>query len=82
MTFEPEAWNIPQELTILAFEDDINLASPYNSGFNLTLESEDMNYDGQIVPDFEVTVEDNDEGECMCCCNGVIQFSTTNVILA
>lgn len=64
MTFEPEAWNVPQELTVLAFEDEVNMESPYSSGFNLTLESEDKNYDGQSVPDFNVTIEDNDEGGC------------------
>jgi hypothetical protein len=62
MTFEPDVWDIPQELTVLALEDEVNIESPYNSGFNMTLESEDMNFDGQSVPDFEVTVEDNDEG--------------------
>ena len=62
MVFEPEAWNIPQELTVIALEDEVNMESPYNSGFDLTLESVDKNYDGQIVPDFKVTIEDNDEG--------------------
>jgi hypothetical protein len=62
MTFEPDVWDVPQELTVLALEDEVNIESPYNSGFNMTLESEDMNFDGQSVPDFEVTVEDNDEG--------------------
>ena len=47
---------------MLALEDEVNMESPYNSGFNLTLESEDKNFDGQSVPDFMVTVEDNDEG--------------------
>ena len=65
MTFEPEAWNVPQELTVLAFEDEVDMESPYSSGFNLTLESEDKNYDGQSVPDFNVTIEDNDEGGYM-----------------
>lgn len=62
MTFEPDVWDVPQELTVLALEDEVNMESPYNSGFNLTLESEDKNFDGQSVPDFTVTVEDNDEG--------------------
>ena len=47
---------------MLALEDKVNIESPYNSGFNMTLESEDKNFDGQSVPDFKVTVEDNDEG--------------------
>ena len=62
MVFEPEAWNIPQELTVIALEDEVNMESPYNSGFDLTLESVDKNYDGQTVPDFKITIEDNDEG--------------------
>ena len=47
---------------MLALEDGVNMESPYSSGFNMTLESEDKNFDGQSVPDFKVTVEDNDEG--------------------
>ena len=47
---------------MLALEDGVKMESPYNSGFNMTLESEDKNFDGQSVPDFKVTVEDNDEG--------------------
>ena len=62
MRFEPDYWNVEQELTVIALEDNVNMESPYSSGFNLTLESEDMNYDGQELPDFNVTVEDNDEG--------------------
>ena len=62
MTFEPEVWDVPQELTVLALEDETNMESPYSSGFDVTLESEDENYDGQSVPEFNVTVEDNDEG--------------------
>lgn len=65
MTFEPEVWNIPQELTVVAIEDEINMASPYRSGFNLTLVSEDKNYGGQLLPDFNITVEDNDQGTCI-----------------
>lgn len=85
MTFEPDVWDIPQELTVLALEDEVNLESPYNSGFNVTLESEDKNFDGQSVPDFEVTVEDNDEGiisnlidtcTCMCVMVGLIVSMT------
>ena len=62
MTFEPDVWDIPQELTVLALEDEVNMESPYNSGFNMSLESVDKNFDGQSVPDFKVTVEDNDKG--------------------
>ena len=62
MTFEPEVWDVPQEVTVLALEDEENMESPYSSGFDVTLESEDENYDGQSVPEFNVTVEDNDEG--------------------
>lgn len=37
-------------------------ASPYASGFNLSLVSEDFNYNEVPLPDFNVTLEDNDEG--------------------
>ncbi len=63
MTFEPEFWNITQELTLVAVEDDTNMASSYGSGFNLTLVSTDRNYGGYLLPDFNVTIEDNDKGE-------------------
>ena len=36
--------------------------SPYPASFNLSLSSEDFNYDEEAVPDFNVTLEDNDEG--------------------
>ncbi len=66
MTFEPEFWNITQELTLVAINDDVNMASPYGSGFNVTLVSEDKNYGGFLLPDFNVTIEDNDNGESAC----------------
>lgn len=62
MTFEPDVWNVPQELTVVAIDDEVNMASPYRSGFNLTLVSDDKNYGGQLLPDFNITVEDNDAG--------------------
>lgn len=64
MIFHPEGWNVSQELTILAFEDDDNLATPYQSAIKLSLSSEDMNYNGTELPDMNVTLEDNDDGEC------------------
>ncbi len=63
MTFEPEAWNIPQELTVIAIDDSVHMASTYRSGFNLTLLSDDKNYGGITLPDFNVTINDNDNGE-------------------
>ena len=39
-----------------------NRLSPYLASFNLSLSSEDFNYDEEPVPDFNVTLEDNDEG--------------------
>ena len=47
---------------MVAIDDEINMASPYRSGFNLTLVSEDKNYGGQLLPNFNITVEDNDHG--------------------
>ena len=52
---------------MIAVDDDSNMASPYGSGFNLTLVSEDKNYGGQPLPDFNVTVEDNDHGKDRVC---------------
>ena len=62
LTFEPEVWDVPQELTVIALEDPVNRDDVYGSGFKLALDSEDMNYDGRDLPDFEVLIEDNDEG--------------------
>lgn len=47
---------------MIAVEDDKNRDSTYRTGFKMALESEDGNYNGQNLPDFNVTVEDNDEG--------------------
>ena len=46
-----------------ATEDDINTDSPYLVSFNMSLTSLDTNYDGADVEDYDVTVEDNDDGE-------------------
>ena len=64
MTFEPDGWNIPQDLTVYALEDSLNMRSPYAAAFNLSLSSTDKNFNGPL-PDFNVTVEDNDEGTCI-----------------
>ena len=62
ITIQPAQWDSVQELTVIALEDDVNRESPYRSGFKLVLQSEDSNYDAPDLPDFGVTVEDNDEG--------------------
>ena len=55
---------MPQILTVYATEDDINaVISPYMASFNMSLTSRDDNYDGADIDDFEVSVEDNDDGE-------------------
>ena len=61
MIFDPDGWNIPQNLTVYAVEDNINMRSPYAAAFNLSLGSMDKNFNGPL-PNFNVTVEDNDEG--------------------
>ena len=63
MTFEPDNWDVPQILTVYATEDDTNIFSPYMASFNMSLTSLDENYDGAEIDDFNVTVEDNDDGE-------------------
>lgn len=63
MVFQPETWNDPQDLVVYALEDSINaLDSPYPVAFQMTLTSHDFNYDQQAVPNYNLTVEDNDEG--------------------
>ena len=64
MIFQPSNWNVSQILTVFATEDDINaILSPYSASFNLSLTSRDYNYDGADIDDYEVTVEDNDDGK-------------------
>ena len=63
MIFEPAQWNIPQDLVVYALEDTANLQSPYPASFNMSLSSQDRNYNGSSVPEFNITVEDNDEGK-------------------
>ena len=62
MIFEPEEWNTPQQLVVYALEDSINAPSPYSASFNTTVSSGDKNFDDVPVPDYHLTVEDNDEG--------------------
>ena len=63
LTIEPELWNVPHELTVIAVEDEVNMEEDeYPANFQLELESEDGNYDGRELPDLNVTVVDNDEG--------------------
>lgn len=62
LTFEPDLWDVPQELTVIALEDRIDRGDVFRTGFELALDSEDMNYNARELPDLEVTVEDNDDG--------------------
>jgi len=63
LVFEPAEWNVSQDLTIVALEDQVNLETPYQSGVQLVLASEDSNYNLAQLPDLNVTLEDNDEGK-------------------
>ena len=64
MTFDPTNWDIPQILTVFATEDDVNAAiSPYVASFNMSLTSLDHNYDGAEIEDFDISIEDNDDGK-------------------
>ena len=65
MIFEPKEWNTPQLLVVYALEDPFNMPSPYSASFNTTVNSSDKNFDNVRVPDYHLTVEDNDEGLSM-----------------
>jgi len=65
MLFEPETWDMTQELTLVAVDDGVNMGGVYESGFNMTLLSLDKNYGARQLPGFNVTIEDNDEGEIL-----------------
>lgn len=62
MVFEPEDWNIAQDLVVYALDDRVNRDSPYPASFNMSLASQDINFNEYPVPDFDLTVEDNDYG--------------------
>ena len=63
MIFEPDDWNTPQDLVVFAVEDSLNLPSPYPASFNMSLSSQDNNFNEYPVPNYDLTVEDNDEGK-------------------
>ncbi len=65
MLFQAQEWNVPQQLLVHAIEDDANMPSPYASSFSMSLTSNDTNFDQEPVPDFSLTIEDNDEGKCI-----------------
>jgi hypothetical protein len=68
MVFRPSDWNVTQELTVYTIDDDIRMDSPYKAGVGITMTSGDMDYNGADVEDLVVTIEDNDEGVCVCLC--------------
>ena len=63
MVFEPESWDTAQDLVVYALDDNVNRASPYPASFNVSLVSQDMNFNDYPVPDFDLTVEDDDDGK-------------------
>jgi len=62
LIFHPDNWNIVQDLTIFAVNDNINRQSPYTGSFSIKSISNDKNYDDVPIEDFMITIEDNDEG--------------------
>lgn len=65
MLFEPNSWNEPQDLIVYAIEDRVNTLSPYPVSFDMILTSQDINFNEHPVPTYNLTVEDNDSGECV-----------------
>lgn len=74
MLFEPDTWNVAQDLVIYALEDTVNFPSPYPASFNMSLSSIDNNFNEYPLPNFNLTVEDNDEGMLCCTINIIIIF--------
>lgn len=62
LLFHPDNWNIVQDLTVFAVDDNINRQSPYIGSFSIKSISNDKNYDDAPIEDFVFTIEDNDEG--------------------
>ena len=62
LIFHPDEWNVVQDLTVFAVNDDINRPSPYTGSFSIKSISIDKNYDDVPIDDFVLTIEDDDEG--------------------
>ena len=63
MLFEPDQWNVPKQLLVYAVEDDLNIEdTSYPSTIGMSLTSNDANFDEEPIPDYNITIEDNDNG--------------------
>ena len=60
LTFSALDWNVPQIVTVEGTEDNVVNAEMRTTLIVHTVTSDDSNYDGQVLDDVEVTVDDND----------------------
>jgi hypothetical protein len=60
LVFTPTSWNVPQNVSLAAVNDLIDEPATYPGSLALTLRSPDPYYDQRVVPQYAVTLEDND----------------------
>ncbi|MFZ1027056.1 MAG: Ig-like domain-containing protein, partial [Limnoraphis robusta] len=59
VTFTPSNWNVPKSVTVTAVDDGL-LEETHTGKISHTITSADPDYDGLMIPDFDVAVADND----------------------
>lgn len=60
LVFTPENWNRAQTVTVTAFDDDVDEASPHEGRLIHEVSSVDANYNNLAVSDIVVAITDND----------------------
>ncbi|TEB08244.1 Cellulosome-anchoring protein precursor [Pelotomaculum schinkii] len=61
LTFSPNDWNVPQEVTVTAVDDNA-VEGPHTGAIKHSVSSNDPDYDAIAAPDLSVSITDNDRG--------------------
>lgn len=67
LVFTAADWNITQDIQITAVDDAEAIESPHTAKLGITSSSVDPNFENATIPNFEVTIEDNDLGKLVLC---------------
>ena len=70
LVFEPENWNVPQQVTVSAVQDVTSWAEPQQANITFALSSDDVNFDS-IASYLTVGVEDDDQSKHSAICCGM-----------
>lgn len=62
LTFTPANFSTPQSVTVTAVDDSDIEGSPHTGVVGITVSSADTTFDGNFVPDVNVSIADNDGG--------------------